>query len=111
MGFIRWIIGFLIAALVTGFAVLNRQDVPVFWSVSAESHEFPLYLICLGFMAAGFFLGALMVWMYGAGIRREKRKQKKQIKNLEKALDAVNENTGHQGPSSDFFPALPKKNG
>lgn len=107
MGFLRWIIGFLIALCLAAFAVFNRTSVPLNWSPVHPPLDVPLYLIGLTLMAIGFVLGGGIVWMNMSGLRREKRRQKKQIKILEKELEAVNENKGAEAPS-DFFPALPK---
>ncbi len=108
MSLIRWIIGFLIAVIVTAFAVSNRHMALLYFSPLHPPLEFPLYVIGLGLIAFGFLLGAFTVWLNSASIRRSKRKQSKHIKTLEKALDAVNENGKAHSPPSDFFPALPK---
>ncbi len=108
MGLIRWILGFLIALVLAGFAVANRTPVLLVWSPIHPPLELPLYVIALALMAAGFLLGSLITWLNMGSVRREKRRQKRQIKILEKQLGAVNENTSEDA-SSDFFPALPKR--
>ena len=108
MGLIRWIFGLFIAIILVAFAVFNRAPASLAWSPLHPPLELPLYMVGLALMAAGFVLGSLMTWMNTGKIRQEKRRQKKQIKILEKALEAVNENTKEDLPS-DFFPALPKR--
>ncbi len=109
MSFIRWIIGFLIAVIVTAFVVSNRHEAALYFSPLHPPLEFPLYVIGLGLLAFGFLLGSFTVWINSASVRQTRRKQSKHIKTLEKELDAVNENGKVKQPSSDFFPALPKK--
>jgi len=108
MGLIRWIFGFLTALAVMAFAVMNREPVPLSWSPLHPPLDVPVFAFGLGLMALGFFLGSFITWLNTNSLRREKRRQKKQIKLLEKELEAVNENKSGEAPS-DFFPALPKK--
>ncbi len=108
MGLIRWIFGLLIALILVAFAVFNRNSVSLTWSPVHAPLELPLYMIGLVLMAIGFFTGTLMTWMNMSKVRQDRRRQKKQIKILEKELEAVNENGNAEAPS-DFFPALPKR--
>jgi uncharacterized integral membrane protein len=107
MGFIRWILGFFIAAAIAVLAVSNRHTISISLTPVTGSFEIPLYSVVLMALAAGFILGALTVWMNGAPVRRMKRRQRRHIKELEKQLEAVNENALGNGPPADFFPALP----
>lgn len=109
MALIRWIIGFLIAAAAAVFAISNRHQVKIFWNPIDPPFELPLYLIGLGFMGFGFILGTLMVWLNGASGRRARQHQRRQIKNLEKELKAINQNAQEAQPPSDFFPSLPER--
>lgn len=110
MIFVRTLLGFVITALLAVFAVLNRAPVDIVWSPFHPSLSIPLYLICLGLMGAGFFMGGIAVWFSGGKARREKRRQKRQIRKLEKELEIVQEQEGLAETSgSDFFPALPLK--
>ena len=87
MCFIRWIAGFVITVAAAVFAVLNRHDVTVFWNpVADDSLTVPVYLVVLGFTALGFFLGAAAVWMNMGRLRSERRKQKKEIKALNRQV-------------------------
>ncbi|GJL85611.1 MAG: hypothetical protein DHS20C02_13860 [Micavibrio sp.] len=108
MGLIRWIFGFLVALILAAFAVFNRTPASLTWSPVHVPLELPLYMIGLALMALGFFLGSIITWMNMSKVRQDRRRQKKQIKILEKELEAVNENGNAEAPS-DFFPALPKR--
>ena len=89
MALFRWILGFILAALITAFALANRQSVDVIWSPFAPALNAPLYLFILAAMAAGFIIGALIVWMNSFRFRIRVSQQKRQIKNLEKELEAA----------------------
>lgn len=109
MAFLRAIFGFIIAILLIGFAVANRQATTLVYSPVHEPLEIPLYLITLIFMAIGFILGGLAVWINSAPTRKVKRQQRKTIKELEKELETLqtkNDQTPAP-PDSEFFPALP----
>lgn len=107
MRLLLWIIGFIIAIAVAGFAVFNRQPVTLSYSPVHPPLEVPLYAVGLGLMAAGFIIGSGMVWLNGSNMRRTRRKQMRQIKKLEKELAASVSGEPATAPPSDFFPALP----
>lgn len=107
MRLILWIIGFIIAASVTAFAVFNRHSVDLFWSPVNEPVSLPLYAVGLGFMVYGFLVGAAIVWLSGSAVRRSRRKQIKRIRELEKELHTDEALLRTGPPPADFFPALP----
>ena len=92
VSFIRWIFGLSLAIFLAGFSILNRESVTLNWGPLESTLDLPIYAIALGFMILGFIIGSLIVWLNYAPLRQTRRKQKKQIKDLEKELDAVNEN-------------------
>jgi len=108
MGFIRAIIGSLIVIVTVGFSILNRQDVSVMWSPIHEALSLPLFAVSLGTGALGFLLGALVMWFNGGHIRREKRRQRKEIKSLEKELGTLREeeSSSAKTPATELFPKL-----
>lgn len=108
MGFIRTIIGFLITIAVLIFASANLHTVEVFYSPFTPALELPLFLIALGLMGFGFFIGGLFVWINEGKARKDRRRQRKEIKTLQKELKTANDDGSEtQKPPSDFFPALP----
>lgn len=109
MAIIKWIIGFIITVLVTVFAVINRNNVSVSWSPfpADDSISLPLYVVVLCAMALGFMIGAGAVWMNSGSLRREKRRQKREIKILEREVDTLKESGKVPAPpATDLFPAL-----
>lgn len=108
MAFVRALFGFIITIAVLIFASANLHTIEVFYSPFTPSIELPLYLIALGLMGFGFVTGGILVWINEGKARKERRRQRKEIKTLQKELSAVNENGDTKSPPSDFFPALPK---
>lgn len=107
MNLIRSIAGFIIAALLAGVAVFNRQNIEFFFSPLHEPFVIPLYGIVLGFFGAGFLVGGFIVWMNGGQTRQLTRQQRKQIKALKQELDVTkNETAPPHKPWTEFFPAL-----
>ena len=108
MAFLRALLGLFITIAVLLFAASNLHSVEVFYSPFTPAIELPLYLIGLGLMAFGFIAGGIIVWINEGKARKDRRRQRKEIKTLQKELGAVNENSESKTPPSDFFPALPK---
>ncbi|MGH1397987.1 MAG: lipopolysaccharide assembly protein LapA domain-containing protein [Alphaproteobacteria bacterium] len=109
MGFIKTILGFILAIAITAFAVQNRAPINIQFSPLHDPFPLPLYAIALGGLLLGFILGGTLVWLNDGKIRHEKRRQKKQIKTLEKDLATLKSPKPQTAPASDLFPALPKK--
>jgi uncharacterized integral membrane protein len=103
MSLIRWIVGTLFALAAVLFAVGNLNGVSIVWSPVHPALDMPVSVFGLGMMALGFVLGGALVWINAQPLRRERRAQKKRIRDLETALEAANENaSGADGP---FLPA------
>jgi uncharacterized integral membrane protein len=109
MRFLLWLIGFLITVQITAFAVLNRDIVSVTLNPVGPALQLPLYAVALGFVVYGFLIGAFIVWINGAEIRKTRRQQRKTIKTLEKELAQDHKSAVKEEPLTDFFPALLKK--
>ena len=84
------------------FALGNRTPALLAFSPFHEPVEVPLYLIGLGMLGLGFILGVFTTWVAMHGLRVEKRRQRKTIKELEKQLDQARENEVKAAP-----PVLP----
>lgn len=110
MFLIRGLIGLIFTIIVAVFAALNRTAVPVTWNpIEIDGAiELPLYFIILGCLAFGFIIGGLSVWLNSANVRRDRRKQKREIKILEKELDRLKEDNSSdtKPPAQDMFVAL-----
>jgi hypothetical protein len=90
-------------------AVINRGKIDFFWSPIHPPASISVYLIVLAAAAGGFVFGALIVWMNTNSLRREKRDQKKEIKNLKQEVEKLNVPPPVKAPANEFFTALPAK--
>ncbi|MEZ5919351.1 MAG: LapA family protein [Alphaproteobacteria bacterium] len=107
MALLRWIAGFLLILCAGTFAVFNRTRVDVIWNPVEEPFSLPLYAVGLGALALGFLAGGVCVWVNMGSLRREKRRQKKDIKRLEKALaESADCESGYEN-DGDTHPAVP----
>jgi uncharacterized integral membrane protein len=75
-----WIVTLPIIAIITIFAVMNRQEValnlwPLPWDLAT-----PLFLLTLLLILVGFAIGVLVMWFSGA-------RQRRQLRNLKRDLD------------------------
>jgi uncharacterized integral membrane protein len=110
LSFIRGFIGFVLAVALVVFAIFNRHDVLFSIGPVYEPLNLPLYLIALVFMGVGFVFGCVFVWLGAAPVRRTKRKQRREIKKLEKELDKLKgASVNVNAPPDDFFPSLPAR--
>ncbi len=105
MGFVRGIIGLALAILFAVFAVANRQGVEIIWSPVHAAFPVPLYVVALGMLALGFFIGSLMTWLYALPKNWTKGHR---IKALEKELGAAKKSEKIPAKTQDWT-ALPVK--
>ncbi len=91
MTFLKWIIAlpFIVSAVL--FALANPQIVELQWSPFHNAKNLPLYFVSLFFLGIGFILGALMAWIGMHETRKEKRRLKRENKELEKDINDANE--------------------
>ena len=91
MNLIRWIIAAPIVIGAVLFALANPTNVMLTWSPIHEPKELPLYFIALSFLGIGFLLGAVIAWLNMGKTRADKRRLKKENKQLEKDINESNE--------------------
>ena len=89
---LAWLITlpFIIGAI--AFALYNAESVPITLNPFRLPVSMPVYVPVLGAIAFGFLFGSVMTWAGMSRLRKERRDQKKRIKELEKKLDAANQN-------------------
>jgi uncharacterized integral membrane protein len=74
-----WILTLPIIALVTVFAVMNRQDVALnLWPLPWD-FAMPVFLLTLLLILFGFLFGALVMWLSGARHRRHLRQARREL--------------------------------
>ncbi|MEM6811256.1 MAG: LapA family protein [Pseudomonadota bacterium] len=91
MSLLRWIIAIPVIIGVLIFALAHPEDVSVAFSPLHDRIDLPLYFVVLLFLSVGFLLGAFIAWINFLPAFAEKRKQKKEIKELEKQLNESKE--------------------
>ncbi len=89
MGFLRWLIGLVITIVIASFAAMNTEVVSFTFSPVHDPVSIPVYMVILSTLAFGFLFGGIVVWLNAAPVRKAKRKQKKEIKLLEKELEKL----------------------
>lgn len=112
MAVLRFLFGIVITVCIAVFAVLNRDAISVTWNPFFDDSAvmLPIYVLVLASMAFGFILGGLLVWINASNLRKEKRRQKRDIKLLETEVGRLKEDKLTAGmPATDIFPALPVK--
>ena len=88
MRFLWWTGLALAALLLILFAVTNRQTVTVgLWPLPYFA-ELPLYLVVLVTLIVGFFFGEVVAWIGAWHWRREARRSRERIAELERELEA-----------------------
>jgi len=90
MSFIRWILALPIIVGAILFALAHPNHVSVTWSPFEPPIDLPLYFVALMFLGGGFLLGTFVTWLGMGSVRQDRRRQKKEIKNLEKDIDEAN---------------------
>lgn len=77
------------------FAVMNTDKVTVrFLPLDGFAFETQISLMVLGMMGAGFFLGALFVWLYTQKLRFQYWKETRRADRLEKELEQLEKRLG-----------------
>lgn len=112
MAVLRFLFGIVITVCIAVFAVLNRDAISVTWNPFFDDSAvmLPIYVLVLASMAFGFILGGLLVWINASNLRKEKRRQKRDIKLLETEVGRLKEDKlTADMPATDIFPALPVK--
>ncbi len=108
MALLRFALGLVITVAIAVAAVLNRGDVAFTWNPAGDVVTLPLYAVALCAMAVGFIFGGAIVWLNMGKLRREKRRQAKEIKLLEREMKKLKEDHFSAAPpATDLFPALP----
>ena len=84
-----WIVTLPIIAIVTVFAVMNRQEVtlnlwPLPWDFAT-----PLFLLTLGLILFGFLFGVLVMWFTSAKQRRHLRHVKRDLDEAKMELHTL----------------------
>lgn len=91
MAIIRWIIALPLIVGAVLFALAHPTSVAITWNPFEPAINLPLYFVALTFLGFGVVLGAFMAWLGMGKVRKDRRKQKKTIKQLEKDIIEAND--------------------
>jgi len=91
-----WIVTLPIIAIITVFAVMNRQDValnlwPLPWDFSM-----PVFLLTLLLILFGFVFGVLVMWFTGAKQRRQHRLTRRDLDEAKTELHTLRRQSPQQ---------------
>ena len=103
----KFIVTVAFAASLLWLSFANRDSIELNWSPLHEPADIPVAALVLIAAVAGFVWGALIVWLNTAPLRRERRRQAKDVSRLEKELSAAAQ-TGNtaQNPLPHSTPPL-----
>ena len=87
MKFLWWSLLALVAVVLILFAISNRETVSVGLWPLPDLLQLPLYLVLLGTLVLGFFVGELTGWIGGWRWRREARRSRERIAMLEREVE------------------------
>lgn len=93
MNFLLLLITVPLTAFAAVFAMFNTGDVTVTF---IHDYTLPLSAVCLGLMGAGFFFGALFMWILGQKTRFKCWKETRRADRLEKELERLQAHGGKE---------------
>jgi uncharacterized integral membrane protein len=89
MKYLSLLITVPITAFSVLFAISNTAETTVNLSIIDRTFKMPLCLLGLGLMGAGFFLGALFVWMHSQKTTFKYWKEVRKSEKLEKEIKTL----------------------
>jgi putative membrane protein len=84
--FLNTVIAVIVALAVILFAVSNRQEVEItLWPLPLQI-DTGVYAVVLMAVLVGFIGGMVAAWMAAGGVRRERRRLRSEVRDLEQSL-------------------------
>lgn len=90
MVILKWIISLLLIIVAVLFSLAHPQEVSFTWSPFHDPANVPLYILALGMVGVGLFLGVIATWFSMGQLRKDRRRLRKTVKRLEKELEKAN---------------------
>lgn len=89
MKHVSWILTIPLTALLVAFAVANREFVAVdLWPFDLAL-PLPVFVLVLGSLVIGFFIGAGVAWLSIAKYRRRVRAARKEVTRLKREVERL----------------------
>jgi len=96
---------FMLIAVV--FAVNNMGPVEIdLWPLAIRA-ELPLYILVLGTLFLGFVVGGVASWLAGGGKRRVARAEHRKVRQLEREVSTLKQESGPSGANGGSAARLP----
>jgi uncharacterized integral membrane protein len=96
MRFISWLLGAIVLFIALCFALANRQHTTIsLWPLDLEV-EAPLYLLSLGTLLMGLFVGAVISWFSVLPYRLEARRLRREIMALRDKIDDLQQSSSEE---------------
>ncbi len=97
---VKWVFLIPVGALVSVFAISNRQSASLAFAVlSADDPlltvDIPIYLIVLVSIFVGILIGGISAWFAGSEVRSNARRLRRKTRTLEKDLEATRNEEPH----------------
>ena len=86
MKHVSWILTIPLTALLVVFAVANREFVAIDLWPFEFALPLPIFVLVLGSLVIGFFIGAGVAWLSTAKYRRRSRAARKEATRLEREV-------------------------
>lgn len=107
MTLLRWIVSLPLSVVIIYWLVTNRDVFAFNWSPVHSATDLSIQWTILGAIFIGFAWGAFIAWTFGAPVRRERRKLKRDVRDLESKLENTRKYTEEE--LNNFLPALPER--
>ena len=87
--FLAWVLIPPVAVVLALFAIANRGDVVISIDPLPFTFTLPSYLLTFGAIAVGLIVGYLVMWVSGYRTRRDFRRTRRRLAQIESELHAV----------------------
>jgi uncharacterized integral membrane protein len=87
--YLTWIVTLPLTLIVVSFAISNRETASLALWPLPGSIDLPVFVVALVPLALGIVIGGLIDWLMQAGHRRQERRLKRQVGQLEGEVKEV----------------------
>lgn len=106
---LRWLLTVFSLSILLTWCFLNRSDVPFDWSPTHDPITMPLFGVILLSAMLGFIWGVFITWLNAADERAEKRKLRRDVKDLQQKVSHLEQAGIAANPDTVIAGLLPAK--